>query len=352
MSRPRHTAVRDFVQTGLFSSLRTFNQLEDRIVALADERSRGSAFEVFAEAYLVTQRQHDAAEVWPFKVLPIELIQRLALLEQDYGIDGVFETSLGQYNAYQVKFRSNRSALTWRELSTFIGLADSPHIHSRILITNCDDLPRVINERQGFFCIRGSDLDRLTIEDFKLIEAWLQGGAYRKQRKRPLPHQKDALRALVRALRARDRVSTIMACGTGKTLVALWIVEQLKCSRVLVLVPSLALLRQTVHEWLHETSWPRIAYLCVCSDPTVAQDIDALTASQSDLDFEVSTNSALVRQFLDASFDGPRVVFSTYQSLMRLLYHSARARGTCVRLNITCTGEHTCDRHPISFGGF
>jgi superfamily II DNA or RNA helicase len=252
--------------------------------------------------------------VWPFKVLPIELIQRLALLEQDYGIDGVFETSLGQYNAYQVKFRSNRSALTWRELSTFIGLADSPHIHSRILITNCDDLPRVINERQGFFCIRGSDLDRLTIEDFKLIEAWLQGGAYRKQRKRPLPHQKDALRALVRALRARDRVSTIMACGTGKTLVALWIVEQLKCSRVLVLVPSLALLRQTVHEWLHETSWPRIAYLCVCSDPTVAQDIDALTASQSDLDFEVSTNSALVRQFLDASFDGPRVVFSTYQS--------------------------------------
>ena len=105
-----------------------------------------------------------------------------------------------------------------------------------------------------------------------------------------------------------------MACGTGKTLVALWTAERLKCSTMLVLVPSLALLRQTVHQWLHETSWPKLGYLCVCSDPTVAQDIDAPTVTQADLDFEVSTNSATVRQFLDAPFNGPKVVFSTYQS--------------------------------------
>jgi superfamily II DNA or RNA helicase len=307
-------AAGEFVQTGLFSGLSTFHQLENRIAAFPEGWKRGAAFEVFAEAYLVTQRQHDAAKVWPFSVLPIELLQRLSLLGHDYGIDGVFETTLGQYNAYQVKFRSNRPALTWRELSTFIGLADSPHIHSRVLITNCDDLPPVINERQGFFCIRGSDLDRLTIEDFEAIEIWLREATYRPPRKRLQPHQQEALDALVPALRVQDRVSAIMACGTGKTLVALWTAERLKCSTVLVLVPSLALLRQTVHEWLHETSWPKLAYLCVCSDPTVAQDVDALTASQSDLDFEVSTDSASVRQFLDAPFDGTKVVFSTYQS--------------------------------------
>jgi superfamily II DNA or RNA helicase len=307
-------AAGEFVQTGLFSELSTFEQLEDRIAALPEGWKRGAAFEVFSEAYLVTQRQHDAAKVWPFSALPIELLQRLSLLGHDYGIDGVFETTLGQYNAYQVKFRSDRPALTWRELSTFIGLADSPYIHSRVLITNCDDLPRVINERQGFFCIRGSDLDRLTIEDFEAIETWLREATYRPPRKRPQPHQQEAIDALVPALRAQDRVSAIMACGTGKTLVALWTAERLKCSTILVLFPSLALLRQTVHEWLHETSWPKFAYLCVCSDPTVAQDVDALTASQSDLDFEVSTNSASVRQFLDAPFDGTKVVFSTYQS--------------------------------------
>lgn len=199
------------MQTGLFSRLRTFGQLEARIAAFTEDWKRGAAFEVFAEAYLVTQRQHDAAKVWPFKAVPIELLQRLSLLGQDYGIDDVFETTLGQYNAYQVKFRSNRPALTWRELSTFIGLADSRQIHSRVLITNCDDLPRVINERQGFFCIRGSDLDRLTTEDFEAIETWLRDATFRPPRKCPQLHQQEALDALVPALRAQDRVSALEA---------------------------------------------------------------------------------------------------------------------------------------------
>jgi hypothetical protein len=88
-------------------------------------------------------------------------------------VDGVLQTLLGQFNAYQIKFRTGRPSLTRRELSTFIGLADSPHIHSRVLLTNCDELPAVLNDRQGFFCIRGSDLDRLEAGDFRAIEAWL-----------------------------------------------------------------------------------------------------------------------------------------------------------------------------------
>src|SRR5436190_5623832 len=236
MTRPSHMATGEFVQNGLFSGLSSFDELEDRIAGFAEDWKRGAAFEVFAEAYLVTQRQHDAAKVWPFRAVPIELLHGLSLLGQDYGIDGVFETTLGQYNAYQVKFRSNRPALTWRELATFIGLADSPHIHSRVLITSCDDLPPVSNERQGFFCIRGSDLDRLTIADFEAIEIWPREATYRPPRKRLQPHQQEALDALVPALRAQDRVSAIMACGTGKTLVSLWAAEKLKCSTALVLV--------------------------------------------------------------------------------------------------------------------
>ncbi|MCX6906913.1 MAG: Helicase associated domain protein [Verrucomicrobia bacterium] len=234
--------------------------------------------------------------------------------EQDYGVDGVFQTLLGNYNAYQVKFHSARQPLTWRELSTFIGLADSAQIHSRILITNCDELPSVLNERRGFFCIRGSDLDRLEAEDFRAIEAWLAESAFETPKKQPQPHQDEALSVLLPVLQEHDRVSAIMACGTGKTLVALWTAERLQASKILVLLPSLALLRQTLHEWLRETRLPKLAYLCVCSDPTVEENIDALTTQQSDLDFEVSTDSNTVRQFLDVPFDGTKVVFSTYQS--------------------------------------
>ena len=46
-----------------------------------------------------------------------------------------------------------------------------------------------------------------------------------------------------------DRGRLIMACGTGKTLTALFIREKLAAERTLVLVPSLSLLAQTLREW-------------------------------------------------------------------------------------------------------
>ena len=67
--------------------------------------------------------------------MPNDILGNLQLATQDYGVDGVLKTRLGKFSAYQVKFRTGRPALTWRKLSTFMGLADSPNIHSRILLT-------------------------------------------------------------------------------------------------------------------------------------------------------------------------------------------------------------------------
>jgi superfamily II DNA or RNA helicase len=355
MATARHPKASVFVQQKLFAELATFVELEQRIAHLPDEKTRGDAFEVFAEAYLATQRKHDADTVWPLTSVPTDLLAALKLGTQDYGIDGVLQTRLGQHSAYQVKFRTGRPALTWRELSTFMGLADSPNIHSRILLTNCDELPAVLNDRQGFFCIRGTDLDRLETDDFQTIAAWLADSVYSAPRKTPQPHQAEALEKILPALQEHDRVSAIMACGTGKTLVALWVAEHIAktggmvergsvgrvtpyapppvnesvlvhhdgahgvtrpttASNILVQLPSLALLRQTLHEWLRETSLPSLAYLCVCSDATVKEGVDALTTAQSDLDFEVTTNAASVRAFLDARFAGTKIIFCTYQS--------------------------------------
>jgi superfamily II DNA or RNA helicase len=314
MANARHSKAGRFVQQRLFAGLSAFVEMERRIADLPDEKSRGDAFEVFTEAYLATQRKHDAETVWPLASVPTETLGSLQLATQDYGVDGVLKTRLGKFSAYQVKFRTSRPALTWRELSTFMGLADSPNIHSRILLTNCDELPSVLNDRQGFFCIRGSDLDRLEPDDFKTIEAWLADAAFVAPKKLPQPHQTEALDALLPALETHDRVSAIMACGTGKTLIALWVAERRQASRILVLVPSLALLRQILHEWLRETSLPNLAYLCVCSDPTVKEGFDAIATAQSDLDFQVSTDATSVREFLDAPFTGTKIVFSTYQS--------------------------------------
>jgi superfamily II DNA or RNA helicase len=311
---PLHPKAKEFAKSGLFAGLSSFEELEKRIAAIPENKGKGDAFEVFAEAYLATQRKHDAHQVWPLNATPLDLLGKLGLGGMDYGVDGVLQTLLGDLSAYQVKFRTGREPMTWRELSTFMGLADSPHIRSRILITNCDELPTVINDRQGFFCIRGSDLDRMEVSDFQAIEAWLAEAAIQAPKKKPLPHQEEALAAIVPTLQKESRATAIMACGTGKTLVTLWTAEQLSARKILVLLPSLALLRQTLHEWLKETSMDNLAYLCVCSDPTVKGDADEISTPQSDLDFEVSTNSEVVRRFLDAPFDGTKIVFSTYQS--------------------------------------
>jgi predicted helicase len=105
-----------------------------------------------------------------------------------------------------------------------------------------------------------------------------------------------------------------MACGTGKTLVALWAVEQLQPKTVLVLVPSLTLLQQTLDEWSRHHSWENaFSYICVCSDPTVAsKDVnDPITFHRADADFRVDTDPTEVRHSAKTSV---KVLFSTYQS--------------------------------------
>ncbi|MBT2454800.1 DEAD/DEAH box helicase [Streptomyces sp. ISL-86] len=86
------------------------------------------------------------------------------------------------------------------------------------------------------------------------------------------PHQREAVDAVVRALelpaggrvpRAGLRTQVIMATGSGKSLVAVRSAEELRARRVLVLVPSLDLLVQTVAAWREGGRTGRA--LAVCS---------------------------------------------------------------------------------------
>lgn len=309
----KHSSASRLLSASLFDGLNSFSDIEARISALPSNKERGDAFEIFAEAYLATQKIAQAQEVWPFEAIPLEQRKTLSLdTGRDMGVDGTYLTIDGELRAYQVKFRSNRPSLTWDELSTFMGLTDQ--VSQRVLFTNCEALPGLMQDRSGFVAIRGSDLDRLTAEDFEAMRQWLRSGQVKLPRKQPLSHQQGALTAIARGLVENNRATVVMACGTGKSLVALWAAEQHGGKTLLVLVPSLALVRQLLHEWLRETAWERFTFMCVCSDPTVAKGADDLVVHQADLDFPVTTDSATVSRFLGKSFDGIKIVFSTYQS--------------------------------------
>lgn len=309
----RHLSANRLLVSGLFDAAETFSDLEKRISDLGSNKDRGDAFEIFAEAYFATQKIAQAQEVWPFEAVPLEQRRKLSLdTGRDMGVDGTYLTVDGELRAYQVKFRSRRAALTWEDLSTFMGLTDQ--VSQRVLFTNSETLPALMQDRSGFVPIRGSDLDRLTTADFEAIRQWLQTGRVKLPRKQPLLHQQEALTAIASGLKEHNRATTVMACGTGKSLVSLWAAEQYNCKTILVLVPSLALVRQLLHEWLRETAWEQLTFMCVCSDPTVAKGGDDVIVHQADLDFPVTTESAVVSRFLNRPFDGIKIVFSTYQS--------------------------------------
>lgn len=133
-------------------------------------------------------------------------------------------------------------------------------------------------------------------------------------RKSPKSHQTDAVSALCTELAVADRVTAILPCGTGKTLIALWLAEALATKTVIVLEPTLNLLRQNLHEWRRETAWTQSSWLAVCSDNMADVQPDAISISVAELDLPTTTDIRQVRDFLTAPTNGMKVVFCTYQS--------------------------------------
>jgi predicted helicase len=316
--RSKHANAGSLIRRGLYDDLRSFSELEQRIGALGDENTKivGDAFEVFVEGYLATHQKMQAEAVWLVGQVPLEIRLQLNLPNDAKGIDGIFRTRTGTLVPYQVKFRTRRTYLTYTEIAPFLGLTE--RASDRIVFTNSNELAQDVKNRDGIRTVRGIDFDDLTKDDLRAISSWLREQPVVIPRLSPRdPDQLEALKCISKTLRTSDRAHVVMACGTGKTLIALWAAETLKPRTVLVLVPSLTLLQQTLDEWSRHNNWGRnFSYLCVCSDPTVASkdSNDPIHLDATDLDFRVDTSPDEVRRFIEKDTSRIKVVFSTYHS--------------------------------------
>lgn len=151
----------------------------------------------------------------------------------------------------------------------------------------------------------------------------------RKETFEPRPHQDTAITKAIEGFETHDRGKLIMACGTGKTFTALRLAERVAennsgRARVLFLVPSIALLSQTLKEWTAQTQVDLRSY-AVCSDTKVSRGAEDIAAY--DLEVPVSTNGPDIAERLGRSkrAAGLTVVFSTYQSLPAI--HEAQQQG-------------------------
>jgi predicted helicase len=308
----KHVKARHWIATGIFDALTSFHDFEQRINVIAEEKDRGDVFEIFVEGFLATQPILQCVTHWVVGDIPLTLRQQYNLPSDAKGIDGVYESRLGTHVAYRAKYRQ-KGYLAYTEVAPFLGITE--RFTERVIFTTASELADDALNRGGVRLVRGDDFRALEPDDLARIEAWLNAKPLPRSPFTPKPYQTAALTDIKTALNTHDRATVVMACGSGKTLVSLWASQDAQPKTVLVLLPSLTLLQQTLGEWSkHHTFTPGFRYLCVCSDQTVGLRNDELEIRPSDVEFRIDTDPEEVTRFLAHPTEEVKVIFSTYQS--------------------------------------
>ena len=304
--------------------LNTWRQ-EAAQAAFSRSRDMGTAFEDLCIAFL----RHDPVQAAQFGAVERygEWARQRGVPADDAGIDLVAELrdEPGAYAAIQCKFRETRGSIAKGEMDSFLAASGRPEFRRRIWM---DTTGRAWSAKaEATLRQQEKPVQRIGLHDLKASPVrwaeFVQSGGIsgREPPRTPRPHQQAAIDSTLAHLKAPgSRGKLLMACGTGKTLVGLRVAEELAGAggRMLVLVPSLALLSQTLRAWLDDARLPIRAF-AVCSDNQTGRprrtNADTADMDVLDLAWPATTDAtALARQATPAAPNAMTVVFATYQS--------------------------------------
>jgi predicted helicase len=327
----------------LIAASASWKEFSEHITSLPTDKGKGDVFERLVVLHLMTAPEYRAklSDVWPLASVPSEIRRQLNLPQRDEGIDLVARTRDGEFWAVQCKFRSERDRpLTRRNLSTFTSLTFvTCRGISLALVAHTSAKP--IGKRELMGATVEIGLEQwigLDGEAWRLIREGLSTRSVKPSARQRRPHQAAAVKAAATHFVAggADRGRLIMPCGTGKSLTAFWIAEALGARNILVAVPSLALIRQSLRDWTREFLARDIVpeWLCVCSDESVGTlEQDSFVGHPHDLGIPTTTSTDDIAAFLQRPVGRPSIVFTTYQSSARLA-EGTRAAGVTFDLMV------------------
>lgn len=305
------------------------------------ERDKGYRFERLMQAYLKTTTLYANLfeEVWLWTEFPFHD----QFGGKDTGIDLVARTVEGEYWAIQCKCYAANAFINKPDVDTFLATSGKRFetesgmtgFVQRLWISttnkwNSTAEQTIRNQNPPVTRLNLIDLENDDV-DWNSLEQGIFGVASRSKPFTIREHQQEAIDQTHAYFKideatgqpSHTRGKLIMACGTGKTFTSLRIAENETGGRglVLFLVPSIALLGQTLRSWLQQALEPMMA-VCICSDPQVSKQTeknDNDTTSVVDLALPASTDvPSIVKQLQHArrhNAEGLTVVFSTYQSI-------------------------------------
>lgn len=300
------------------------------------EKDKGTKFERLVRDYFRTSKRFigQLDQVWLWNDFPF----RKDFGGKDLGIDLVAKAKDGGYWAIQCKCYGENTTINKPAVDSFISTSGrtfkdengiTTKFSYRVWVATTESWgpnARETLENQDIPCniLNGFDIDGDPTVDWDKIEQGMFGSnAAIKDERKLKPHQKKALEKAHEHYKTNDRGQMIMACGTGKTFTALRLVEQETNNKglILVLVPSIALINQTLNEW-NSFSAKTIHPICVCSDSTASRkrvnENDDTTDTPVDLAMPACTDYKSVALQIAKALDkaeGMTVVYSTYQSI-------------------------------------
>lgn len=303
------------------------------------EADKGTRFERLMQAMLNTLPPYcnELKQVWLWNEFPY----RQSISLHDTGIDLVGLTTDNNYWAIQCKCYRAQAKIDKESVNTFLATSSRSfkdeqgnlHFFSFRLWIDTTDGGFTTHAAESFSgqaipatVLHLNELANMPI-DWEELDKGISGTKAITGHKKVLPHQQDALDEAMKYYKDHDRGKLIMACGTGKTFTSLRIAEQMTdChGKVLFLVPSIALLGQTLREWSLDAQKP-IRPMCICSDSDVSRsfskDDDTNQTTVEELAWPASTSVEQIKHnFFALQQDkrkGMLVVFSTYQSIERI----------------------------------
>ena len=298
------------------------------------EREKGDLFERLVVAFLKADPlfKDRFEDVWIWKEWPD--LHTNGFDQRDTGIDLVAGEREGGYCAIQCKFFAPTDTIDKKDIDSFFTLSGKEPFTSRLIVSTTNKWSvhaeeALRNQKIPVNRIGLADLETSLVDWSRIVPAEPERLFFRP-RKSLLPHQKIALENVVDGFRDHNRGKLIMACGTGKTFTSLKIAESLvpEDGVILYLVPSIALVSQTLSEWVRESEGSLHSFV-VCSDTTVGKRKNDFTEDLRvhDLAYPATTDPEKLANHVlrhRRSRTGRTVVFSTYQSIQ--VIHDAQEK--------------------------
>ena len=319
--------------------------------AAQSEREKGSYFEELIVQYLKVEPAYADwySDVWMYADWVKEEGRVYERDASDEGIDLVAKTrGTGEYHAIQCKFYDPDHTIAKSDIDSFFTASGQHPFRHRLIIASTDKWGSKAEKALSEQHIPVTRIDLAALEASQID--WSQFASSKapvlKKQMSLRPHQKEALRRVCDGLVHTDRGKMIMACGTGKTFTSLKIAEQVAGAgkRVLLMVPSLALLSQTLTEWTQQKSLPMHSF-AVCSDVHVGKKRkkaeDRVEMFVHELRYPATTTpSSLVAEMAKRHDDvHMSVVFSTYHSI-EVLHRAQSEHGLGAFDLIICDEAH------------